>query len=60
MNQDWIGQIQPRLEVVKHDISMAAERSGRTPEAVQIVAITKSQPVSAIQAAVVDWRKPGG
>jgi pyridoxal phosphate enzyme (YggS family) len=53
MNQDWIGQIQPRLEVVKHDISMAAERSGRTPEAVQIVAITKSQPVSAIQAAVV-------
>lgn len=51
MSQDWLDQIQPRLEQVKQQISMAADNSGRPPEAVQIVAITKGQPVSAIQAA---------
>jgi len=52
MSQDWLHQIQPRLEQVKQQISVAAENSGRPPEAVQIVAITKGQPVAAIQAAV--------
>jgi pyridoxal phosphate enzyme (YggS family) len=52
MSQDWITQIQPRLEQVRYHISMAAERSGRSAEAIQIIAIAKGQPVSAIQAAV--------
>ena len=52
MSQAWITQIQPRLEQVRHHISKAAEHSGRSAEAVQIIAITKGQPVSAIQAAV--------
>jgi pyridoxal phosphate enzyme (YggS family) len=52
MSQDWITQIQPRLEQVRYHISMAAERSGRSAEAIQIIAIAKGQPVSAIKAAV--------
>jgi pyridoxal phosphate enzyme (YggS family) len=51
MSQEWKGAIQPRLEHVRERITNAAERSGRPPETIQLIAITKGHPIEAITAA---------
>jgi hypothetical protein len=52
MSLDWKDKIQPRLDQVRQRISIATDRSGRSTEAVRIVAISKGQPIEAIKAAL--------
>ena len=48
---NMIGDISNRLSAVKQEISEAAIRSGRTADAIRLVAVTKKQSASTIQAA---------
>ena len=52
MSVEWRDRIHPNLENVTQRITLAAERSGRSIEAIQIVAISKGQPLEAIKAAI--------
>ena len=45
-------KIAERLEQVRARIAAAAERSGRAPEAVELVAVSKTHPAEVVQAAV--------
>ena len=49
---DRITQIKHNLETVKSRISVAAEKSGRDADAVQLIAVTKLLPVEMIQAGI--------
>lgn len=48
--QGWKVSIQSRLERVSDTLTQAAKVSGRPPDAVQIIAISKGQPLEAIRA----------
>ena len=52
MSTEWRDRIRPELEKVFERITIAAERSGRSADAIRIVAISKGQPLEAIEAAV--------
>lgn len=51
MSKDWQAQIQPNYTNVLRRIGEAAARSGRSPDKVTLVAISKGQPPEAIEAA---------
>lgn len=51
MSTVWLERMCPALENVQERIAAAAERSGRSAQAIQLVAISKGQPLEAIEAA---------
>lgn len=52
MPLNWVEHIRARLDVVNRNIALAADRSDRPSEAIQIVAIAKGRPAGAIEAAL--------
>jgi pyridoxal phosphate enzyme (YggS family) len=51
MFQAWQDRIRPQIEQVQQRVDRAAQRVGRSSESVKIVAISKGQPIEAIEAA---------
>jgi pyridoxal phosphate enzyme (YggS family) len=51
-NLDLVGQIRSRHAAVLAVIAEAAHRGGRSPEAVRLVVVTKSQPLRVVEAAI--------
>jgi pyridoxal phosphate enzyme (YggS family) len=51
MSKAWQDRIKPQLEQVRERVDRAAQHAGRSVESVKIVAISKGQPVEAIEAA---------
>ena len=51
MNRSWTDIVAPRLEQVRARIEDACRRSGRKPEEVTLVAVSKKKPAEAIRAA---------
>lgn len=51
--EDLVARIAARVEVQRARIAGAAERAGRDPSAVRLIAVTKTHPVATVRAAVV-------
>jgi pyridoxal phosphate enzyme (YggS family) len=52
MNESLVSAIRERYQRVLGQIAEAASRSGREPAAIRLVVVTKSQPLTVVQAAV--------
>lgn len=52
MTSDLVASIRERYQSTLDQIASAARRSGRTPEDVRLVVVTKSQPLEVVQAAI--------
>ncbi|NWF65140.1 MAG: YggS family pyridoxal phosphate-dependent enzyme, partial [Chloroflexi bacterium] len=52
MNIQLVDSIRERYLAALDRIALAAKRAGRSPEAVKLVVVTKSQPLGVVQAAV--------